>query len=334
MKARSTFIQKRPLPGRQAGLARGSGALPHAIPRRKGQVAYGRPGRLYTSAPGPTVTGMLRYLGLGLRQFGLFPLKPLARMNWEFFAVLRGRVAPLRDGTPAGPLAGDTLWVSPPGSAHTWAGDGSRRAHIAVFHFGSVPAPLEAAVRPRPQLALPLTPAERRRIESLARGLQDDFRQPNRLSNLVFESALLELALLVLRKLPSGDAPPIADQAERTVADAIAWYGENVRANPSIVEIARQVHVSPSTLRRLFHKVRGERPARVFGRIQLERGMRLMSETDLKLDGIAEECGFTSTSDFCRAFKAFTKVTPNVWRRTILAPPRAAATPPARGRRI
>lgn len=267
---------------------------------------------------------MLRYLGVGPRQFGLYPLKPLARLNWEFFAVLRGRVAPLVAGTPLPPLTGATLWVTKPGSAHTWAGDGRRRAHIAVFHFGSVPAPLEAAIRGRGQLALPLTSSECRRVGALARELRGDFERPTRLSNLVFEAALLELSLLVLRKLPSGKAPPITDHAERTVADAIAWYGEHVRANPSIVDVARHVHVSPSTLRRLFHRVRGERPARVFSRIQLEKGMRLMTETSQKLDGIAEECGFTSTSDFCRAFKAFTKVTPTVWRQTILAPPRAA----------
>jgi AraC-like DNA-binding protein len=44
----------------------------------------------------------------------------------------------------------------------------------------------------------------------------------------------------------------------------------------------------------------------------------------LKLDGIAEQCGFTGTSDFCRAFKAFAKVSPNAWRQTLLQPPRAA----------
>jgi len=267
---------------------------------------------------------MLRYLGIGPRQFGLYPLKPIARMNWEFFAVLRGRVAPLVDGVPRPPLAGATLWITAPGSAHTWGGDGPRRAHIAVFHFGSVPTPLEAAVREHGQLALSLTPTECRRVAALARSLQDDFQQPTRLSNLVFEAAVLELSLLVLRKLPDAKAPPLADQAEHTVAAAIAWYTGHVHANPSIVEIARQVHVSPSTLRRLFHRVRGERPARVMSRIQLEKGMRLMTQTNLKLDGIAEECGFTSTSDFCRAFKAFTKVTPTVWRQTILTPPRAA----------
>lgn len=68
-----------------------------------------------------------------------------------------------------------------------------------------------------------------------------------------------------------------------------------------------------------------EQPTRVFGRIQVEKGMRLMAETDLKLESVADECGFTGTSDFCRAFKAFTNVTPTVWRQTILAPPRAAS---------
>jgi AraC family transcriptional regulator len=198
-----------------------------------------------------------------------------------------------------------------------------------VFHFGSVPTALEAAVRDRRQLAVNLTAAESERIATLARELHSDFHHPNRLSHLIFQAALIELALVVLRKLPPGRNSLLEGHAERTVENARAWYTEHVRSNPSITEIAREVHVSPSTLRRLFRNVLQEKPARVFGRIQLEKGMRLMTETDLKLDSIAEECGFTSTSDFCRAFKAHTKVTPTVWRQTILAPPRAAQEPTA-----
>ncbi|MES2692168.1 MAG: AraC family transcriptional regulator [Verrucomicrobiota bacterium] len=267
---------------------------------------------------------MLRYLGSGPRQFGLHPLKPIMRMNWEFFAVVRGRCAPLAPGGTPPPLAAQTLWVTPPGSAHTWAGEGKRRAHVAVFHFGSVPAPLEAFVRERGQVALALKPAECERIAALARDLQTDFRQPNSLSNLVFQGAVIELSLLVLRNLAKGNIPALTDHAERTVESATRWFADNVRTNPTIVEVARQVHVSPSTLRRLFRRVLHQQPARAFGRIQIEKGMRLMTETKLKLDGIAIECGFTCTSDFCRAFKAFTKVTPTVWRRTILVAPRAA----------
>ncbi len=269
---------------------------------------------------------MLRYLGSGPRKFGLYPLKPIARINWEFFAAVRGVCAPLHGPDDTPPLVSRMLWVTAPGSAHTWAGHGGRRTHVAVFHFGSVPAALETAVRrqPRGQLALPLKPAECRQIEALARALQADFTAPNRLSPLVFQSALLQLALLALRKLPQENAALPADHAVRTVEHATAWYAEHVQENPAIDRVAREVHVSPSTLRRLFRRVRGERPAQVFGRLQVEKGMRLMTETDLKLDGIAEQCGFTGTSDFCRAFKAFAKVTPNAWRQTILPPPRAA----------
>jgi AraC family transcriptional regulator len=267
---------------------------------------------------------MLRYLGVGPRQFGVYPLKPLARMNWEFFAVVKGRCAPLSPDNDHPPLSEQTLWVTAPGSSHTWAGDGSRQAFVSVFHFGSVPALLEAAVRERGQVTLSLTTRECQRIVALAREIQSDFHQPNNLSTLVFQGALIELALLVLRKLPHGKITPLEGHAERTVKNATTWFAEHVHANPTITEVAREVHVSTSTLRRLFRRVLGNQPARVFGRIRVEKGMRLMTETKLKLDSIADECGFTSTSDFCRAFKAFTKVTPSVWRETILAPPRAA----------
>ena len=268
---------------------------------------------------------MLRYLGAGPRRFGLYPLKPSPRLNWEFFAVVKGLCAPLSSSGPPPPLLRQTLWVSPPWSPHTWAGHGEHRADVAVFHFGSVPAVLETIVRERGQVAIALTPDECRRLSRLARELQPDFQQPNHCSNLVFQAALIELTLLVLRKLPQGRPSPLKDHAERTVENATSWFAEHLRANPTIDEVAREVHVSPSTLRRFFRKVLRERPARAFGRLQIEQGMRLMTETRLKLDTIAQECGFTSTSDFCRAFKAVTKVTPTHWRRTILGPPRAAS---------
>lgn len=275
---------------------------------------------------------MLRYLGSGLREFDRFPLKPRVRMNWEFFAVVRGRCAPLaQPGDRVVPLE-RTLWISPPGSAHTWAAGGEGPAEVAVFHFGSVPAPLAAVIRAGGNLAVRLTGPECRRLAGLARELRPDFESPTPLSNLVFQGALIELSLLALRRLPrpQGEAP--RPQAERIVAAATEWFGENLQDNPSITAAARAVHVSPSTLRRLFRQTLHEPPTRVFCRLQIEKGMHLLTTTRQKLDSIATECGFTNTSDFCRAFRAFAKVSPAVWRRTIIAAPRAAteATPVTR----
>src|SRR5687767_655595 len=102
-------------------------------------------------------------------------------------------------------------------------------------------------------------------IAALARELQPEFHQPNHFSNLFFQAALIELSLLVLRKLPTSKFPPLGRRAERTVEIATTWYAEHVRANPSISEVAREVHVSPSMLRRLFRRLLKEQPGWVFG---------------------------------------------------------------------
>lgn len=268
---------------------------------------------------------MLRYLGFGERRFGQFPMKAIVRKNWEFFAVIEGRCAPV--GAPNSPppvLFERTFWVFPPGCAHVWTSTKRGAAQVAVFHFGSVPARLAAAVREHGSLQLTLKPDECRRLAELARQLQADFHEPNLLSNLVFQGALIELTLLALRKLPEREAPLPQSYAKQLVEAATSWFADNVRSNPTLEEISRRVHVSPSTLRRAFRNEVQERPVRVFARIQVETAMRLMTETTLKLDTIAGECGYSSTSDFCRAFKAHTKTTPHAWRRTILEPPRAA----------
>ena len=267
---------------------------------------------------------MLRYLGTGLRQFGLYPITPHPRLNWEFFAVVKGRCAPINASDKPTRLVERTLWVSPPHSQHSWAGDGARTAQVTVFHFGSVPIALERIARERGRLAVPLTGPECQRLVDLARQVRADFREPNELSQLVYQGLLIELALLVLRKLPYGRRPQSRAKAEQVVESATAWFTEHLSANPTIDEVAGKVHVSPSTLRRYFQRAVRERPVRVFRRIQIENGMRLMAETALKLEAVAEACGFTSTSDFCRAFKAHTKVSPNTWRRTLLGPPRGA----------
>lgn len=278
---------------------------------------------------------MLRYLGTGFRQFGLYPIQPHSRLNWEFFAVVKGRCAALNPGEKPSRLVERTLWVSPPHSQHAWAGDGTRAAQVTVFHFGSVPVALERAVREHGRLVVPLTGPECQRLVDLARQVRDDFKEPNELSQLVFQGLLLELSLLTLRKLPHSRRPQARDKADQVVAAATAWFTEHLAANPTIDEVAGTVHVSSSTLRRCFQQAIRERPVRVFRRIQIENGMRLMTETTLKLEIIAEQCGFTSTSDFCRAFKAHSKVSPSTWRRTLLGPPQGATDvdpAPPRGR--
>ncbi len=267
---------------------------------------------------------MLRYLGSGYRQFGLYPLVSGGRLNWEFYAVVQGRCGPVLQPDKPPRLRSSTLWVFPAGSRHGWGGDGARRASITAFHFGSVPEQLQAAVRRDGYLEVPLRPAECRRLVALAAELKQHFHRPTNLSELLFQGALTELSLLVLKKLELPEVPLPEGHARRAVENALSWFADHVRHNPSVVDVAEHVHVSASTLRRLFRQVRDESPAQAFSRIRLETAMRLMSQTTAKLEIVAEECGYSCTSDFCRAFKALHGSTPNQWRRRLLKTPEHA----------
>ena len=50
----------------------------------------------------------------------------------------------------------------------------------------------------------------------------------------------------------------------------------------------------------------------------MERAMELLSNMKIKLETVAKQCGFSSASNFCRAFKARKGASPTRWRRETL----------------
>ena len=254
---------------------------------------------------------MLRHLAGGSRHFGKFPMYVHRRTNWEFFAVLRGKCAPVVPGDAEHRLGERQLWVFPPDMPHGWAGQGRQPCTVAVFHFGTVPPLLEKVVRRHGCLERTLSSAEVRQVARLERELRPHHQNTTEKSGLVFERALLELSLLAL----AGMEFERADVAARKIDAVLTWYDEHMAEQPKLELVADSVHLSVRHLRRLFWQTRRETPQQAFTKLRLQRAMELLSESDQKLEAIAGKCGFSSASDFCRVFKARHHVSPDVWRR-------------------
>ncbi len=263
---------------------------------------------------------MLRYLASGQRKFGLHPMAAHARPNWEFYAVVRGKIAPTMDGKQDSPLRSRHLWIFPPGAVHGWRGEYDTSARIVAFHFGAIPAPLDSIVREAGCHGVTLNAADGRLILSLEEQVRPHYHQPNSFSNVYFDYALHRLSLLALRNLSPQNLETPKATVLRKVDAAINWYSENLAHRPKITETAAAVHVSPSHLRRLFWQVNQESPQTAFTRLKMQRALHLMAESDMKLEALALSCGFSSASDFCRAFKQQHKISPDLWRRTFLKP--------------
>jgi AraC-like DNA-binding protein len=82
-------------------------------------------------------------------------------------------------------------------------------------------------------------------------------------------------------------------------------------AHPLTVEaIARAAAVSPSTLRAHFHAERSRSPRAHLQQVRLARAIGFLRTSTLKLDAIAELCGYDSASHLTRCVKKATGKTP------------------------
>jgi AraC-like DNA-binding protein len=126
--------------------------------------------------------------------------------------------------------------------------------------------------------------------------------------------------------IPGADRA-MAVLAERYVANttvpgaAVGGAVEQIRALletresdwPDLEEVARALQTSGRSLRRELRRL-DTSYKEVLDGIRLERAQRLVRHTDITLDRIAEQLGFSDVRTFRRAFKRWTGHTPNELR--------------------
>jgi AraC family transcriptional regulator len=151
----------------------------------------------------------------------------------------------------------------------------------------------------------------------LAKKCEGEFKKPSQLSSMIYESALLEISLMVLSRHDSQRQYTLPNIASDRTERAIAYYQHHMSESLSVEQVAGEIHVSPGHLRRHFYAGMNCSPKTVFSRLRLQRAKELLSTTLLTLDSVAEQCGLASATDLCRTFRKVTGVSPGVWRRKV-----------------
>jgi AraC family transcriptional regulator len=89
----------------------------------------------------------------------------------------------------------------------------------------------------------------------------------------------------------------------------------NLRADPSISEVADQCGLSGGYFSRAFKRETGFSPHQWLMKRRVERAKNLLREPDLRLAEIAQTCGFADQSHFARVFLKREGCSPGRWRR-------------------
>ena len=109
---------------------------------------------------------------------------------------------------------------------------------------------------------------------------------------------------------------PLAEAAGLSLAPVTDWMVGNLRNDLTVDQLAAKAHMSPRTFARRFKADHGTTPAAWLGRQRIIHAQRLLEQTDLGLDRIADECGFGSAAVLRQNFARVLGTTPTAYRAT------------------
>ena len=120
--------------------------------------------------------------------------------------------------------------------------------------------------------------------------------------------------------LPPGDivvrqSSDIIAVEDPRIAKALHFIRQKASADIGVEAVAREVALSRSALERRMKALIGRSPGEEISRIRFSHVERLLAQTDLTLDAIAERAGFKHPQYMAEAFRKRTGSTPGEYRR-------------------
>jgi AraC-like DNA-binding protein len=115
-----------------------------------------------------------------------------------------------------------------------------------------------------------------------------------------------------------------ADAELTRLLPSLKYMQQEFAKGPTLVDIARQVDLSPFHFHRRFTELLGMTPKQYLLNCQIYQAKADLLAREKELVQIAKECGFAHQSHFTSRFKQATGLTPTRWRRMATAKTQAA----------
>lgn len=155
--------------------------------------------------------------------------------------------------------------------------------------------------------------SERRDIEELLFAMLKEYKEKQSAWHTVMENYLNILITRMLRKTEVGAQSEEVGDVWKELSDFI---DANLQTELSLSALASKCFYNPSYFSRAFKEKFSVSPGEYITRKRLERAKQLLCETDLSVDEIGRQSGFSDRSRFYYAFSKYGGMTPGDYRKS------------------
>jgi AraC family transcriptional activator FtrA len=112
------------------------------------------------------------------------------------------------------------------------------------------------------------------------------------------------------------DAPMPELDSSSLFADAVSWLQEHLNEPVTVEDLAARSAMSPRTFARRFLASTGSTPYQWLLRQRVQLAQRLLEMSDLPIDAVAEQSGFSTAANLRKHFSRAVHTSPQAYRRT------------------
>lgn len=167
------------------------------------------------------------------------------------------------------------------------------------------------------QYLVPLSSSGRTAMAEIFSRFLEEFRRGGYGTTLAWRILTLQMLLLILRdcnleRIGKLELPRL--NADERIRHACLYLGENYTRSITVETAARIAGMSRSHFLTVFRRVTGSTFTEYLNRLRCRHAIELLRRNELPLDKIAPACGFSSVSNYYRAFRTEIKRRPGDYR--------------------
>lgn len=135
------------------------------------------------------------------------------------------------------------------------------------------------------------------------------------------DEEIIEALLEIKNKLQDSGLEPAKEEPEKqphskkhVIQLACEWIHEDIINGSTLTYISERVNMNASAFSRLFHQEMGCSFKKYVTAVKINKAKKLLLETNIKIQHLAEQLGYVSTSHFVQVFSKNTGMTPGSFR--------------------